>query len=346
MFEVAVIGAGPSGAIAAKTCAENGLKTVLVEKETLPRDKPCGGLLSPSVLKLVRKSFGEIPKDAVETPIEEMISSLPSYEFRQSVVGVSVYRRFFDYWLTQEAEKAGSVLRKGFLRSLLQKEDHVDLKLQKGNLPEEIKAKYVVGADGVGSAVCSSLVPRLKRQLLQAYQTYAVGGQLPKNTAYLFFPIKEPQVTYFWMIPKKQVVVLGVGGLPPIDLKKLMRNFLSKMKKQYSFKGFLRHEAYPIPMFSPTNVALGKKRAFLVGDAASLANPFTGEGIFNSLKSGKLASEAIIEHFDEPFQVFKAYERKMKNLLTELNEAYTFYTQYQSLNDARRQDILKTILQN
>ena len=343
MFDVAVIGAGPSGAITAKKCAESGLKTVLVERETLPRDKPCGGLLSPSVLKLVRGSFGKFPTDVVETPIEEMVLSLQSYEFKQHVAGVSVYRRVFDYWLTLEAEKAGSILRKGSLTSLLQKKDHVELKLQKGDLREEMKAKYVVGADGVGSVVCSSLIPTLKRQLLQTYQTYAVG-EIPKNTAYLFFPIKEPKVTYFWLIPKKQVVVLGVGGLPHINLKKLMQIFFSKMKKEYSFKRILRTEAYPVPMFSPENVALGKKRALLVGDAASLANPFTGEGIFSSLNSGKFASEAVIAHFDDPFQVLKAYKRKMKDLLTELNDAYTFYLQYRSLNDAQRQNILRTIL--
>jgi len=342
MFDVAVIGAGPSGAVAAKTCTDKGLSTLLVEKETLPRDKPCGGWLTPSGLKIIHENFGKMPENIIETQIEEIVFLLPGREFRQPIKGASVYRRFLDYWLAQEAEKAGAVLQKATLRSLLQKQNCVTLKLQRNNLQEEIRARYVVGADGVGSVVRASLLRRSRRQLVETRQAYVVG-QLPENAVYLFFPIKESKVTYFWMIPKKEVVVLGVGGLPPLNVKKLMQNFLSKMKKKYNLERVLRYEAYPIPMFTPTNLALGKNRVLLVGDAASLANPFTGEGILSSLMSGKSAGEAIASHLNASPQAFKTYKKKMKNIVTELNRAYTFFMQYKSSDLTQRLAILETI---
>ena len=108
----------------------------------------------------------------------------------------------------------------------------------------------------------------------------------------------------------------------------------------------MRYEAYPIPTFSPTDFALGKKRTLLVGDAASLANPFTGEGIFSSLISGKLAAEAIIEDFNEPFQVPKTYRKKMKPLISRLRKMHIMYTYYQSLNYKERQEIVKSYFES
>lgn len=339
MFDVAVIGAGPSGAIAAKICANNKMKTILIEKKPLPRDKPCGGWLTSSALRVIQKNFGEIPQDLLEKRIEEIIL-LPDCEIYQPISAVSVYRKFFDYWLTQSAEKEGAVIRNATLKSLFQKQDYIAMSLKCNNLKQEISAKYVVGADGAGSTVRSRLYPNLKRQLADAYQVY-VEGQLPKNAVYVYFPLKEPQVTYFWMIPKKKIVGIGVGGLPPIDLKKLMKSFLSMIKEKFKLRKILKYETFPIPVFSPTNLALGQRRILLVGDAASLVNPFTGEGIFSSLVSGKLASQAITKNFDEPSRVSRMYKKKLKPLLTELREMYALFIHYQSLDYTRRQSFLK-----
>lgn len=343
MFDVAVVGAGPSGTIAAKICASNKLKTLLIEKKPLPRDKPCGGYLSPSALPIIQENFGKIPQNLVESRPNDIIL-LPKCDLHQPISGVSVYRKTFDYWLTQKSEEAGAVIDNTALRSLSRKHNYIVIELKHNNLNKKISAKYIVGADGVGSAVRSFLYPNHKRQMARTYQAY-VEGLLPKEAVYIYFPLKEPRVTFFWAIPKKNVVVVGVGGLPPINLKKLMQNFLSMVKKICGLGRVLKYETYPIPMFSPSNFKLGEKRILIVGDAASLANPFTGEGIHSSLMSGKLASEAIIKNFNEPSQVFRTYKKQMRPLLTRLREMHTLFTYYQSLDYVRRKSFLEDSLE-
>jgi flavin-dependent dehydrogenase len=120
-----------------------------------------------------------------------------------------------------------------------------------------------------------------------------------------------------------------------------MQSFLSMIEEKFKLGKILKCEAHPIPIFSPGDFALGEKRILLVGDAASLVNPFTGEGIFSSLVSGKLASEAIIKDFDEPFQVIKEYEKKMEPLLVTLREEHELFTYYQSLGYKERQNMVK-----
>ena len=85
-------------------------------------------------------------------------------------------------------------------------------------------------ADSAGSIVRSTLYPTMKAKLAETYQVY-VKGQLPRDAIYIYFPLKTSRVTYLWMIPKKEIVVLGVGGLPPINVKQLVQNFFSAMKK-------------------------------------------------------------------------------------------------------------------
>lgn len=339
MFDVAVIGAGPSGAIAAKTCANNKLKTILVERRPLPRDKPCGGWLTSAAVQIIQENFGKMPEKLVESPLEEIIL-LPDCKFHQPISGASVYRKSFDYWLTRNAKEAGAVIHNATLKSLSQKQNYVIMKLKCHNLKQEISAKYIVGADGAGSTVRSCLYPNQKRQLAEAYQAH-VKGQLPKNAVYIHFPLEEPRVTYFWVVPKKKIVVVGVGGLPPINLKNLMQNFFSMIEEKFKLGKILKYEAHPIPIFSPSDFALGESRILLVGDAASLVNSLNGEGISSSLVSGKLASEAIMKDFNGPSQVIKEYEKKMKPLLATLRERYELFTYYQSLDYKERQSVVK-----
>ncbi len=338
IWDVAVVGAGPGGAITAKACTKSRLNTVLVEKMPLPRDKPCGGWLSPAALQIIRENFGEIPENLLENRISDLIL-LPACELHQSINAVSVYRKYFDHWLTQKAEDTGVLFYRATLKSLIRKKDQIILKLTHNRMEQEIKAKYVVGADGFGSTVRSSLYT-LKPQFMEAYQAY-VEGKLPREAVYVYFPLHEAGVTFFWLIPKKGNIVVGVGGLPTVDLKRLMQNFLSMAKEKYTLRRILKYEAYPIAVFSPANLKLGKRRTFLVGDAACLANPFTGEGIYGSLISGMLASRSITEYFDEPSEALQTYRQKLKPLISKLKEMHSLCSYYLSLNHEEKQSFVK-----
>lgn len=338
MHDVAVIGAGPSGTVAANICARNGLRTILIEKMPLPRDKPCGGWLSPGALQIIQENFGKMPENLLECRVDDLIL-LPDCELHQPINAVSVYRKYFDHWLAQGSEKSGAVVYNATLKSLSRKNDQIILKLNRNGMEQEITAKYVIGADGFGSTVRSSLY-KLKPQFVEAYQAY-VEGQLPREAVYVYFPLDEAGVTFFWVIPKKANVVVGVGGLPPLDLKRLMQNFLSMAKEKYKLGKILKYEAYPIAVFSPANLKLGKRRTFLVGDAACLANPFTGEGIYGSLMSGMLVARSIVENFDDPSKALQTYRQRLKPLLSKLKEMHSLYAYYLSLNHEEKQSFVK-----
>lgn len=67
MFDVVVVGAGPGGSVAAKRCLESGLKTLLLEKRRLPRDKVCSGMIMRP-WGAVGGNLGEGGKDAQSFP--------------------------------------------------------------------------------------------------------------------------------------------------------------------------------------------------------------------------------------------------------------------------------------
>src|SRR3990170_2615249 len=122
IWDVAVVGAGPSGSIAANLCARKKLKTVLIEKMLLPRDKPCGGWLSPVTLQVTQENFGKMPESLLESRVDDIVL-LPDCDLHQQVDAVSVQRKSFDHWLAQSAEESGAVVYNATLKSFSRKRD-------------------------------------------------------------------------------------------------------------------------------------------------------------------------------------------------------------------------------
>ena len=150
MYDVIVVGAGPGGAMAAKTCSENGLKVLLIEKESLPRYKACGGAVSKKALDLIGplddleltyESFGVRAFAPNATYIEHKFEDLFS---------LLTFRNSLDYLLLQRAKKSGAKIREHEkVKSVDVSQASVKVKTTKG----EYSAKMIIGADGVNSVV-------------------------------------------------------------------------------------------------------------------------------------------------------------------------------------------------
>ena len=107
-----MVGAGPSGAVAAKRCADYGLNTVLVEKQTLPRAKLCGGAISIRTLSLM--GHARCPEELIEQRIKGFRfysrALKPTDKISKEIMGISVKRDAFDAFLAGLAVKAGCKL--------------------------------------------------------------------------------------------------------------------------------------------------------------------------------------------------------------------------------------------
>lgn len=301
-FDIAVIGAGPGGSVAAKRCADYGLSTVVVEKQTLPRTKLCGGAISIRALPLIG---AEVPEELIEQRIRGFRFYSPALKpmdkVSKELMGISVRRDAFDAFLAGLAVKAGcKLIEANPLTDLKVNEKGVSLSLKNG---DTIKASIIIGADGVNSLVAQ------KTGIRQHFPNTQVGLCLESN-----IPLKPTEMTklspdllelyfsnipygYGWVFPKRNSMSIGIGG-SLAHLRKPRQIFDDFCKTVSEVKGFeikateVGANLEPAGGFSNKVVA---ERTLLVGDAAGFADPFTGEGIYYAIKSGALAADTAKE---------------------------------------------------
>ena len=295
-YDVIIIGAGPSGAIASKTCAEKGLRTLLLEKEGLPRFKLCGGAVSMSALSHV--DFG-IERDLIE---REGYGERVHFKNRQievrrkSRMAILVSRDKFDAFLVSKAVDAGVELHEvEKARSLNQKQSTIVVETNKG----EYNAKVVIGADGVNSIV--------SRYVREAYKPEELGlciaAEIPASNAEVDEYIENAvdihygiaKLGYGWVFPKEKHFSVGVGG--NLSSMKNSRNIFMTFLKNLGFSTDVVTHAHLIPSGGYEREVCSD-RIILVGDAAGFVDPFYGEGIKYAFISGKLAAERVAESYE------------------------------------------------
>lgn len=300
--DVVVSGAGPAGSTAAYAAASAGLQTILVEKRGPPRDKTCGGLLTRTCVDLVRGVYGtEVPGEVQIPP-----SPLPTYVVPPSGLArgflvpeedvLNVTRRKFDGWLAVQAVQAGAeLLSNAEVLGYRQEEDGVTVRIADPAGPREIRAKFLVGCDGVYSPVRAQLRPRP-----HANRAYYIQEYVPRTGGFedMFYLLYRGEVSpiYAYAMPKGEELCLGIGihkSVPP-TFEEGMARFKAWLASDFGFedRGVLRREGYGVPF---GNVIFGEGRVLLAGDAAGLCYPPTGEGITFAIQSGAEAARAILQ---------------------------------------------------
>jgi flavin-dependent dehydrogenase len=229
------------------------------------------------------------------------------------------WRRDFDYWLNQGAKDKGVEIRDEVkVTSVIQQEDECRVRLGK----RELRARFVIGADGVLSRVRSSLFPELKVQYRRAYrECYAGEIDLEKNYFHWFFPLRRPR-------PRFDVIYKGDFFLVEGSIREL-RGEIRQMLGDYGFapqKPLWRDGCLSQAMLYQELVSgsflPAQGNILLIGDAAGLMLPVTGEGIGTALKSGILAATSVIKAMEAKSMAADIYLRELESVLATLKNLY------------------------
>jgi geranylgeranyl reductase family protein len=315
-YDVVVVGGGPGGSTAARFCAKAGLKTLLIEKEHMPRYKACGGCLSIKTVHLLDFDLSSVIENTIYGAKFTYCSEDPFSIESKDPIALLVMRDRFDQLLANKALEDGvGILEGERVTRIEEKGDGVEAELGDGR---RLHCRYLIGADGAESIVARSLPLSPQRN---DGNGIAVESEIPFDSS-IHFPQRELQFInldfggvpngYGWVFPKKEWLSIGIGGMfretKKINPRRYYRSFIKGLG--YIPEGKAGQVmGHPLPSFYDEKQEVSHGRILLVGDAAHLMDPLQGEGIYYAIRSGMLAGEAIAEWKKEGVAPSESYQR-------------------------------------
>jgi geranylgeranyl reductase family protein len=316
-LSVIVAGAGPAGAVAARTLAAAGIRVLLIDKATFPRNKPCGGGISVRALgrfPWLRAALDGIDVHAVsrlqlESPdgaVLEMASPDPSM--------LLIRRVEFDHALVRDAERAGAEVRAPFdITQAAADAGGVTLRSRGG---ETLRASMLIAADGVHSVIAKRL------GVNAAWPPQSIAVDMMEETPVETLRCEDPDVLwvsygykgldgYAYVFPKVQHVNAGIGCLKshfkdnvevhPYEMQAAFVDGLVAKDALHGRSDRRHFTPFLIPVGGPlARPHDGSGRVLFAGDAGGFVNAFTAEGIYFAMVSGELAARAVVEGRESP----------------------------------------------
>ena len=310
--DVLVVGAGPAGSSATIRLARDGASVLVVDRAVFPRDKPCGGGLT---LRAVRE-LPVSPDPVVEHVVRRMGFRLfYRRRFQRSAAAPLVLmtqRRRLDHYLVEQAAAAGAEVRQGAKLSALSADDaHVTATVG----GEQVEAQIVVGADGANGT---------SRKLLglgEGHRPFvALEGNVSKKLAgsrydgVAEFELGTIRGGYGWAFPKGDHVNVGVWGDESEATS--LRRHLAELCRAHGLDPSAVSElrGHRLPLRRAGSVA-ARGRALLVGDAAGVIDPLSGDGMFEAFASSRLAAETIADFLAGRVEHLDGYTEKLSRAL-------------------------------
>jgi geranylgeranyl reductase family protein len=308
--DVIVAGAGPAGATAARRLARAGMRVLVVERFSLPRQKPCGGGISTRVFSrfpYLARALERIPVH----PISNLYLEGPSggvFRMRSDGPAVILIRRIeFDHLLLRLAIESGArVLAPAAIAQVQQDANGVTLTLRDGRT---VSAPMVVAADGVNSVIARRL------GLNPGWPAANLALDMMEETPLETLRAAEPETLsvfygyggahgYAYIFPKRGYVNVGIGYVLSYFQEKvdeapygLQSRFVANLRERGLMDGESRRDRFT-PFLIPIGGPLRRTtagRVLLAGDAGGFVNGFSAEGIYYAMVTGDLAAGAILD---------------------------------------------------
>ena len=299
-FDVLVVGAGPAGSATAIHLQRAGMRVLLVDKARFPRDKPCGGGLTGRALRQLPCAVDAVVEHVVDTMVIRVgyrgklrrKSAEPLIEMTQ--------RRRLDLHLVVQAAAAGAEFRDGVAVSDVELGD-AGVTARVGS--HVVGARFLVGADGANGVVARSA--GLGEGIVRGVALEGnVDWSALESTPYAGTAWVELGVVpggYGWVFPKGDHANLGVGGW--LTEGPHLRAYLDRLARAHGVdpSAVTDVRGHRLPMRELGSSA-ARGRVLLVGDAAGLVDPLSGDGMYEAFGSARLAADAIVAGHPEQYE--------------------------------------------
>ena len=330
MYDVAIVGAGPSGCVAAIALLRGGMRVAVLEAQSAGRARLCGGGVLTRALGLLLPEAQPALQRQCTTLQVCFHSPSMSFTSRRDRPFVSmVSRADLDARLLEAVKDLGGDVREQHaLTGLTQRDDHMELETSQGS----ICAKMVIAADGVHSLTAqrAGFAPLPRLALGMTLELQLPAAHFERHTRAARFDFDVVPHGYGWLFPRRESVSVGLmsSQLSASELRAALRKYLNTLDLGVK----VDVDAVPtaqVPL-EPRPGPLARGRVLCVGDAAGLADPLTGEGLYLAALSGRAAAQALLAGELAPEAVGKRYQTELDTkILPELriglNGARLFY---------------------
>lgn len=290
-YDVVIVGAGPAGLKAAEVLAKNKKKVLVLEKNKSIGPKVCAGGITEGDLKY-------IPKKLMEREFDSFFI-VSKNKTRIKYKCYTLERKKLGQYQLKKAKKAGAIIKtNSFVKKIKRNSVIANDK--------EYFFDYLIGADGSNSAVRKYL--GIKSEIIGL----AVQYKLNKTASDLEVHYNPKKYRFWcsWVFPHKNYTYIGTGAALIFKETKHIRKTLDNFAKQYNFN--IKNAKFEAALINADYKGFKFKNIFLVGDAAGLANLFTGEGIYQALVSGEEIAKKIINPKYEPKKLRRIIEKNKK----------------------------------
>jgi geranylgeranyl reductase family protein len=312
-YDAIVVGAGPAGSTCAYRLARAGASVLLLDRARFPRDKPCGGGVTLRAARVLPFALDPVVEDVVTTVDLRLRYGRRFERGGARPLVLMTQRRRLDAYLAEQAVLAGATFRDGA------KVERVEARSDGASVVvggERLDARTVVGADGANG---------ISARALELGGNQAVGVAIEGNVVYervrtdryrgrAVLELCVVPGGYGWVFPKEDHVNVGVGGWG--EEAPGLRRHLARLCEAHgiSTADLTGVRGHRLPLRAPRST-LARGRALLVGDAAGLIDPISGDGMYEGFLSARHAADAVLDLLAGKEQSLDPYGPRLTRLL-------------------------------